>query len=117
MMYNAYHEIENISNHSGEKKLYTIVGNICETDTFGYDRFLNEVREGDILSIKNAGAYGFSMSNQYNSRRRPAEVMILNGQAHLIRKRERIEDLTRNEVELSSAVLDTISMESEVAVN
>lgn len=114
MMYNAYHEIENISNHSGEKKLYTIVGNICETDTFGYDRFLNEVREGDILSIKNAGAYGFSMSNQYNSRRRPAEVMILNGQAHLIRKRETIEDLTRNEVELSTDIITTLSQEKEL---
>lgn len=104
MMYNAYHQIENISNPDGEKKLYTVVGNICETDTFGYDRFLSEVREGDILSIKNAGAYGFSMSNQYNSRRRPAEILILNGKAHLIRKRETIKDLTRNEVELEPGI-------------
>lgn len=114
MMYNAYHEIENISNPEGEKKLYTVVGNICETDTFGYDRFLSEVREGDILSIKNAGAYGFSMSNQYNSRRRPAEVLILDGKAHLIRRRETIEDLTRNEVELDADLLRTFSEEKEM---
>ncbi len=108
MMYNAYHEIENITNLKGDKKLYTIVGNICETDTFGYDRFLNEVREGDILSIKNAGAYGFSMSNQYNSRPRPAEVLVLNGKYYLIRRRENMEDLTRNEIELSSDCLSAL---------
>lgn len=100
MFYNAYHEIENITNPSSEKKLYTIVGNICETDTFGYDRLLTEVREGDILRIKNAGAYGFSMSNQYNSRLRPAEVLLMNGKAVLIRERESLEDLIRNEVEV-----------------
>lgn len=115
MMYNAYHEIENISNPNGEKKLYTVVGNICETDTFGYDRFLAEVREGDVLSIKNAGAYGFSMSNQYNSRRRPAEVLILNGAAHLIRKRETIEDLTRNEVELDMELIKNRVDQTELA--
>lgn len=100
MFYNAYHEIENITNPSSEKKLYTIVGNICETDTFGYDRLLTEVREGDILRIKNAGAYGFSMSNQYNSRLKPAEVLLMNGKAVLIRERESLEDLIRNEVEV-----------------
>jgi diaminopimelate decarboxylase len=100
MFYNAYHGIENISNPSGEKKLYSIVGNICESDTLGYDRLLTEVRENDILAIHNAGAYGFSMSNQYNSRLRPAEIMFYNGEAHLIRRRETIEDLYRNEVEI-----------------
>lgn len=100
MFYNAYHDIVNLSNPQGEKKLYSIVGNICESDTFGFDRMLNEVREGDILAIKNAGAYAFSMSNQYNARLRPAEVLVLNGEAHLIRKRETLEDLYRNEVEL-----------------
>ena len=100
MMYNAYHKIENISNPDGEKKLYSIVGNICESDTFGFDRMLNEVRENDILAISNAGAYGFSMSNQYNSRLRPAEVLIHNGTHHIIRKRECMEDLYRNEVEI-----------------
>jgi diaminopimelate decarboxylase len=74
------------------------VGYICETDTFGWDRKLNEVREGDILAIKNAGAYGYTMSNNYNSRLRPAEVLIHQGQAQLIRKRETLEDLLKNQV-------------------
>ena len=97
MMYDAYHDIVNISNPTGPLKLYTVVGYICETDTFGADRKLNEVREGDILAIKNAGAYGFSMSSNYNSRLRPAEVLLLNGQAKLIREREKLEDLWRNQ--------------------
>lgn len=100
MMYDAYHDIVNISNPSGAQKLYTIVGYICETDTFGSDRKLNEVREGDILAIKNAGAYGFSMSSNYNSRLRPAEVLLLNGQAKLIREREKLEDLWRNQPDI-----------------
>ncbi|MDG1657358.1 MAG: diaminopimelate decarboxylase [Crocinitomicaceae bacterium] len=98
MFYNAYHKIDNISNPNGDRKLYSIVGNICESDTFGYDRMLNEVREGDVLAISNAGAYGFSMSNQYNARLRPAEVMLYNGELHLIRRRETIEDLYRTEI-------------------
>lgn len=104
MFYNAYHHISNISNPKGEEKLYSIVGNICETDTFGYDRKLNEVRVGDILSIANAGAYAFSMSNQYNARLRPAEVLFFNGINHLIRKRETLEDIYRNEVMLPSLI-------------
>jgi diaminopimelate decarboxylase len=100
MMYDSYHEIVNISNPTGTQKLYTVVGYICETDTFGSDRKLNEVREGDILAFKNAGAYGFSMSSNYNSRFKPAEVMILNGKARLIREREKMEDLLRGQVEI-----------------
>ncbi len=100
MMYDAYHDIINISNTKGTKRVYTIVGYICETDTFGWDRQLNEISEGDILAIKNAGAYGYSMSSNYNSRFRPAEVLIINGEAKLIRKRETMEDLTRNQVAL-----------------
>jgi diaminopimelate decarboxylase len=98
MFYNAYHQITNISNPNGEEKLYSVVGYICESDTFGYDRLLNEVREGDVLVIENAGAYGFTMSNQYNARLRPAEVLLYNNKAHLIRKRETIEDVYRNEL-------------------
>lgn len=100
MMYDAYHEIVNISNPTGTKRVYTVVGYICETDTFGSDRKLAEVRVGDIILIKNAGAYGFSMSSNYNSRFRPAEVMIVNGEARLIRKRESMDDLLRNQVEI-----------------
>lgn len=98
MMYDAYHEIVNISNPTGSQKIYTVVGNICETDTLGADRKLNEVREGDILAIKNAGAYGYSMASNYNSRFRPAEVLIWNGKAQLIRKRDTMDDLLRNQV-------------------
>jgi len=100
MFYNAYHHIENISNPSGEPKLYSVVGNICESDTFGYDRMINEIRVGDILALSNAGAYGFTMSNQYNARLRPAEVLVKGDHAFLIRKRETFEDLVRNEIEL-----------------
>lgn len=100
MMYDAYHEIVNVSNPGGPQKLYTIVGYICETDTFGADRKLHEVREGDILAIKNAGAYGYSMSSNYNSRLRPAEVLVLNGQAKLIREREKLEDLWKNQPDI-----------------
>lgn len=100
MMYDAYHHIVNVSNPTGAHKLYSVVGYICETDTFGTDRKLNEVHEGDILAIKNAGAYGFSMSSNYNSRPRPSEVMIIDGQAKLIRERETIEDLLKGQIEV-----------------
>ncbi len=100
MMYDSYHEIVNLSNTSGTKRVYTVVGYICETDTFGLDRKLNEAKEGDILAFKNAGAYAFSMASNYNSRLKPAEVLIYEGKAHLIRKREEFEDLTRNQVEI-----------------
>lgn len=98
MFYNAWHGIFNASNPTGTPRVYTVVGNICETDTFGYDRKLNEVREGDVLVICNAGAYGFTMSNNYNARFRPAEVLVYNGKAHLIRRRETLDDLTRNQL-------------------
>jgi diaminopimelate decarboxylase len=100
MMYDAYHDIVNISNPDGEQKVYTVVGYICETDTIGADRSLNEIREGDVLAIKNAGAYGFSMASNYNSRLRPAEVLLLDGKAMLIRERESFEDLIRLQPEV-----------------
>ncbi|MBL7924841.1 MAG: diaminopimelate decarboxylase [Bacteroidia bacterium] len=96
MFYDAYHHIINLSNPQGTPRIYTVVGYICETDTFALDRKLNEVREGDILAILNAGAYGYTMSNNYNSRPRPAEVMMLEGKAHLVRRRETLEDIMRN---------------------
>lgn len=100
MMYDAYHHILNISNPTGEQKVYTVVGYICETDTLGAERKLNEVREGDVLAIKNAGAYGFSMASNYNSRLRPAEVLVINNEAKLIREREVFDDLLRGQVEI-----------------
>jgi diaminopimelate decarboxylase len=104
MMYDAYHDMVNVSNPSGETKTHTVVGYICETDTFGADRSLAEVREGDIIAIKNAGAYGFSMSSNYNSRFRPAEVLVYKGKAHLIRKRETMEDILKNQIVPESLV-------------
>jgi len=100
MMYNAYHSIENISNPKGPNKRYNVVGNLCEIDNLACDRELNEVRTGDLLMIKNAGAYGFAMSSNYNSRPKPAEVLIINGQAKMIRKRETYADLVRNQVKI-----------------
>ena len=98
MMYDAYHHIRNISNPTGPERIYNVVGNICETDTFAWDRKLNEVREGDFLVFYNAGAYGFEMSSHFNARLRPAEVMIKDGKTMLIRKREEFEDLLRNQL-------------------
>ncbi len=100
MMYDAYHEIVNISNPTGSQKVYTVVGNICETDTLGSDRKLHEVREGDLLAIKNAGAYGYSMASNYNSRFRPAEVLIIDGEAKLIRRRDTLEDILRGQIDV-----------------
>jgi len=93
MFYDAYHHIENISNPNGKKRFYTVVGYICETDTFGNNRRIAEIKEGDILSFSNAGAYAFSMASNYNSRYRPAEVLVYQGEDYLIRERETIEDL------------------------
>lgn len=98
MFYEAYHRIENISNPDAPKHPYTIVGNICETDTFATDRPLSEIREGDRLVFYNAGAYGFEMGSNYNSRYKPAQVLVIKGQAHLIGKRDVFEDLLRNQV-------------------
>lgn len=101
MMYDAYHHITNISNPKGKARMYTVVGYICETDTFGWDRKLSEVREGDILVLHNAGAYGYMMSSNYNSRFRPAEVLIYKGKALLIRRRENLDDLVKTIVKVS----------------
>jgi diaminopimelate decarboxylase len=100
MMYGSHHEIFNLSNPRGTRRIYSVVGYICETDTFGADRKIAEVREGDILCLRNGGAYGYSMSSNYNSRFRPAEVMVVNGEAKLIRERETMEDLLRGQIEV-----------------
>jgi diaminopimelate decarboxylase len=99
MFYGAYHEIENISNPAGEKNYYNVVGNICETDNFAENRSLPEIRENDLLVFRNAGAYCFEMASNYNSRFKPAEVMVKEGKVSLIRRREGMEDLLRNQVE------------------
>lgn len=97
MLYDAYHDIVNVSNTNGIRRVYTVVGYICETDTFGWDRQLCEVHEGDILAIRNAGAYGFSMASNYNARLRPPEVLVYEGRPRLIRQRETLDDLLRGQ--------------------
>ena len=98
MFYDAYHIITNISNTKGPLKTYNVVGNICETDTFAWDRELHEVKPGDVLCFYNAGAYGFEMSSRFNSRVRPAEVLINKGDMKLIRRRETLDDLLQGQL-------------------
>ena len=100
MLYGAQHHIENISNPEGKPRFYSVVGYICETDTFANNCRINEIKEGDVLAFHNAGAYCFMMASNYNSRYKPAEVLWYNGGSHLIRKRETFEDLLLNQVEL-----------------
>ncbi len=99
MLYGSYHGIVNASRPEGTPRIYTVVGYICETDTFAWDRQLPEVQEGDVLAFLNAGAYGFSMASNYNSRPRPAEVFVKDGRVMLIRRRETVEDLLAQQVE------------------
>ncbi len=101
MLYGAYHEIFNLSNPTGKERFYTVVGYICETDTFGSNRRIAEISEGDVLAFRNAGAYCFSMASNYNSRYRPAEVLWYNNEAHLIRKEESFEDLISNQIHIN----------------
>ena len=100
MFYGATHSIENISNPEGKKRFYSVVGYICETDTFASNRQISEITEGDILCFRNAGAYCYTMASNYNSRLRPAEVLWINGEAKLIRKAETFEDLLHNQIEI-----------------
>tara|TARA_A100001011_G_scaffold92124_2_gene96806 strand:- start:6695 stop:7903 length:1209 start_codon:yes stop_codon:yes gene_type:complete len=101
MLYGSHHHIENLSNPSGKERFYSVVGYICETDTFGSNRKISEITEGDMLVFRNSGAYCFSMASNYNSRYRPAEVLWHEGQAHLIRKRETFKDLLNNQLEVN----------------
>jgi len=99
-LYNAHHEVTNVSYPQGTERFYSVVGYICESDTMAPDRKINEVNEGDLIAFHNAGAYGISMASNYNSRFRPAEVLIYKGKDYLIRKRETMEDITRNMIEI-----------------
>lgn len=118
MMYDAYHDIKNISNPLGERttgghKLYTVVGYICETDTFATDRPLPDVQPGDVLSFENAGAYGFSMASNYNARVRPAEVLVYEGKPYLIRQRETFDDLLRGQEIIDFEPISTKLVDAE----
>ena len=110
MFYDAYHHIVNVSNPTGVARVYNVVGYICATDTFGANRKLNEVRENDILAFQNAGAYAFMMASNYNSRFRPAEVLVYEGKDYLIRERETFEDITRNQIILD---FETVSLKDK----
>ena len=103
MFYGSQHHIENISHPKGKERFYSVVGYICETDTFANNRKIAEIKEGDILSFRNAGAYCFSMASNYNSRYKPAEVLWMNGEGHLIRAHETFEDLLKNQIPLPVA--------------
>jgi diaminopimelate decarboxylase len=98
MFYGSYHTIKNISNPNGEEQEYAVVGNLCETDTFAWKRKIATTQEGDYLCFSNAGAYGFEMSSNFNSRYKPAEVLFKNNEASLIRRRDVFEDLLRNQL-------------------
>lgn len=100
MFYNSYHRVENVSNPDGNRKLYNIVGYICETDTFANDRLLSEVHKNDLIVFYNAGAYCFTMASNYNMRAKPAEVLVYNGKSYLIGKRETFEDLKKNFIDV-----------------
>ncbi len=100
MLYGANHSIVNISNEKGRERYYSVVGYICETDTFASNRRINEISEGDILCFKNAGAYCFTMASNYNSRFRPPEVLWHDGKAILIREREEFDDLIKHQVDV-----------------
>ena len=104
MFYGSQHHIENISHPKGKERFYSVVGYICETDTFANNRRISEIKEGDILSFRNAGAYCFSMASNYNSRYKPAEVLWMNGEGHLIRAHETFEDLLKNQIPLATTV-------------
>jgi diaminopimelate decarboxylase len=99
MLYGSYHGIVNVSRPEGKQRIYTVVGYICETDTFAWDRLLPELQEGDVLALLNAGAYGFSMASNYNSRPRPAEVLVKDGAAMVVRRRETVDDLLALQME------------------
>jgi diaminopimelate decarboxylase len=103
MFYGSQHHIENISHPKGKERFYSVVGYICETDTFANNRRISEIKEGDILCFRNAGAYCFSMASNYNSRYKPAEVLWMKGEGHLIRAHETFEDLLKNQIPLPIA--------------
>ena len=101
MMYGSNHDIKNISNPDDNERFYSVVGYICETDTFANNKRISRINEGDVLCFKNAGAYCFTMASNYNSRYKPSEILFLDNKAIEIRKRENIEDILRNQVEIA----------------
>jgi diaminopimelate decarboxylase len=93
MFYDAYHHIDNLSQPDKPTQAYAVVGNICETDTFAWDRPIPAITEGDFLVFYNAGAYGYEMASNYNARFKPAQVLFENNESRLISRRDTLEDL------------------------
>jgi diaminopimelate decarboxylase len=100
MFYDAYHHIDNITSPNNPPKQYAVVGNICETDTFAWDRAIPAITEGDLLVFYNAGAYGYEMASNYNARFKPAQVLYHDGVAKLISRADQFEDLLTLQVPL-----------------
>ena len=97
-MYGSYHHILNAGGMNNHPQNYDVYGPLCESgDLFARDRPIPEVNEGDLLAIMNAGAYGFSMASNYNSRPKPAEALVMAGESRLIRERETMSDLLRGQ--------------------
>ncbi len=101
MFYDAYHHIDNLSHPEKPLQAYAVVGNICETDTFAWDRSIPTIEEGDFLVFYNAGAYGYEMASNYNARFKPAQVLVEQGEAKLISRRDNFEDLLHLQVPLT----------------
>ena len=99
-LYGSHHEIINLSNPAGKKKEYDVVGYICEKDTFAEKRKISETSIGDLICFKNAGAYGFNMSSNYNSRLKPAEVCIYNNKILKIREAQSLNDLLIGQIDI-----------------
>ena len=97
-LYKAEHEIWNTNKGIGDKKKMNVVGPICESSDFLAKNIKINAEEGDILAVRTAGAYGFVMSSNYNSRPRACEVLVAKDQAHLIRKRETLENILEMEL-------------------
>jgi diaminopimelate decarboxylase len=98
-LYQAYHKIQPVKLTTSEEEVVDVVGPVCESgDFFARDRKLPKLERGDLLAIMSAGAYGFVMSSNYNSRCRPAEVLVDGETFYLVRKRETIEDLISLEI-------------------
>jgi diaminopimelate decarboxylase len=98
-LYQAHHEIVAVKPRGGRSRTVDVVGPVCETgDYFARDRKLQAVEPGDLVALLDAGAYGMAMSSNYNTRPRPAEVLVEGAKARLIRRRETMDDLLRPEM-------------------
>ena len=98
-LYQAHHEIVPVRPRAGKSRTVDVVGPVCESgDFFARDRKLGPVKPGDLVALLDAGAYGMAQSSNYNTRLRPAEVLVEGGKARLIRRRETIADLLAPEL-------------------